>query len=318
MTQVDLDFVSYIQQRKSAQQSLRHGGAPYAYPGDQRVLQMLGRVTPVKLAVEATGRLWRSTERAQLLDSAVKAGESEFSEVHRAAVHCAQRLQIAVPTVYVAPGLDRLDAYTFGSSDDAYIVLRRLLVDQLSLDELKFVIGRECGHIHNGHVAYTTALYYLKYAANTFVRWIVKPAVIALRSWAQRAELTCDRAGLICCGDAQTAVRTLVKLAEGSSRLATDVDLDEQLERSQGRSESDFLRDHPDLQRRAAASDLFAQTHYYLKETGQLEQGSRDGKSLDWCDARVSELFGLRRRRSRSSPGNGRPSEPSPQPEQGE
>ncbi len=91
-------------------------------------------------------------------------------------------------------------------------MLNGVLVDHLSTEELRFVIGHECGHIQNNHVVYLTALYYLMYSANLFVRWIVTPAVLALQSWTRRAEVTCDRAGLICSGDVDVALAALTKL----------------------------------------------------------------------------------------------------------
>ena len=49
-------------------------------------------------------------------------------------------------------------AHTFGTEDDAYIVLNGMLVDHLNENELMSVIGHECGHIQNNHVVFSTAL----------------------------------------------------------------------------------------------------------------------------------------------------------------
>jgi Zn-dependent protease with chaperone function len=303
MTQVDLDFAAYIRQRKGTEQSREHGGAVYAYPGDQKVLSTLGKITPVKLAVEATVRLWQNVAKGQLLGSSVKVTERQFAEIQQITVDCARRLQIAVPTVYIAPEVGDLNAHTLGTTDDAYIVLNGVLVDHLEPDELRFVIGHECGHIQNNHVVYTTALYYLMFSANVFVRWIVQPAVLALQSWARRAEITCDRAGLLCCGETKLAEQALVKLALGSQKLAHRVDVEEylkQLEESQqgvGRM-LELTQAHPYLPKRVAALRYFAQTHYYQKAlqapgTQTMADAAADGasRSLDWCDAEVRRLL---------------------------
>ena len=60
------------------------------------------------------------------------------------------------------------------------------------------MIGHECGHVHNQHVVYLTALYYLTHFVGAFIQWAVQPAIIALRAWQRRAEITCDRAGMLC------------------------------------------------------------------------------------------------------------------------
>ena len=298
MQELELDFASYVRQRKGAEANRSHGGAAYAYPGDQKVLTTLAKVTPVRLAVEATVRLWKNFARSQILGSAVKVTDKQFPEIYQTTVDCARRLQIAVPTVYIAPEVGALNAHTFGTSDDAFIVLNGVLVDHLSPEELRFVIGHECGHIENNHVVYTTALYYLMYSANLFLRWIVQPAIMALQSWSRRAEITCDRAGLICTKDAAPAHSALVKLALGSQKLAARIDLDEylkQLEESQvgaGRL-LELLQSHPYLPKRVAALRLFAQTHYYLQAIGVAKANENVGLSLDACDAGVARIISV-------------------------
>jgi Zn-dependent protease with chaperone function len=300
MPQVEFDFAAYIRQRRGANQSRAHGGAAYSYPGDQKVLATLGRVTPVRLAVEATVRLWKNVARSQILGSSVKVTDKQFPEIYNTTIECARKLQIAVPTVYIAPQVGSLDAHTFGTTDDAYIVLNGVLIDHLTPAELEYVIGHECGHIQNNHVVYSTALYYLMYSANIFVRWIVQPAIMALQSWSRRAEITCDRAGLICCGDLDTANRSLVKLALGSQKLAEHIDMDEylkQLDESQkgaGRM-LELFQSHPYLPKRVAALRFFAQTHFFSQASGKLPKDApeSEGKSLSWCDARVARLLSI-------------------------
>ncbi|MCC6751593.1 MAG: M48 family metallopeptidase [Deltaproteobacteria bacterium] len=297
MPEISFDFAEYVAQRKGAEESTMRSGSAYAYPGDHRVLRTLGRVTPVKLATEASVRLWKNLAKSQILGSAVKVTDKQFPELYALTVACAEKLQIAVPTVYVAPEVGTLNAHTFGTEDDAYIVLNGVLVDHLSREELAFVLGHECGHIQNNHVVYMTTLYYLTYAANVFLRWIVKPAVLALQSWARRAELTCDRAGLLCVGALEPGVSALVKLALGSQKLAEQVNVDEYLkqldESRQGPGRmAELLQSHPYLPKRVAALKLFAATHYFRKAAGEaLTEG--EGQSLDACDAAVGKLVSV-------------------------
>ena len=74
------------------------------------------------------------------------------------------------------------------------------LVDHYSDEELLTVIGHECGHIHNSHVVYLTALHYLTHMAGA-VRRVDRCSRrrVALLAWSRRAEITCDRAGMLCC-----------------------------------------------------------------------------------------------------------------------
>ena len=297
MSELNFDFQAYIRERKGQDAAQARTGAAYAYPGDQKVLRALGHVTPVTLAVEATVRLWKRMTQSEILGTAVKVSERQFPELHDITARCAERLHIPMPDVYVVPNVGALNASTFGTNDDSFIALNGVLVDHMSDEELRFVIGHECGHIQNNHVVYMTALYYLTYSANLFLRWIVTPAVMALQSWTRRAEITCDRAGLICCGDLTSASSALARLALGSNRLAHRLDMEEylrQLDESQedaGRI-MELFHSHPYLPKRVAALRLFARTHYYHKVTGKdPEEG--EGRSLSWCDAQVKGIVSV-------------------------
>ena len=297
MPEINFDFKQYIDQRRGKDQAHARTGAAYAYPGDQKVLRTLSSITPVRLVVEAAVRMNKNLLRSQNLGTMVKVTDKQFPRIHEIVVECASRLHIAVPTVYVAPDVGVLNAYTYGTNEDAYIVLNGVLVDHLSEQELHFVIGHECGHIQNNHVVYMTALHYLVTAANVFVRWVVTPATVALQVWSRQAEITCDRAGLICCGEMQPAMSALTRLALGSHRLADDLDLDEylkQLDQSQegaGRL-MELFQTHPYLPKRVEALRLFADTHYFLKATGKQPADS-EGKSLNWCDAQVRDVIAV-------------------------
>jgi Zn-dependent protease with chaperone function len=254
---VDFDFQRYVERRKGAREAQAREGASYAYAGDLKVLRTLDRLRPVKLALEATERMWRSAARAELLGSAVRLSSTSLPALHALAARAAERLHIGAPTVYVAPSLPQ-PAATFGTNDEAYLLINAGLVDRLNEAELTDVIGRECAHIQNNHVMFVTALYYLVHFANRFVRWVVTPATLALRGWARRAEITADRGGLLCTRD--------LGVSEAARRKLID--------------------DGELAERRVAALRLFAESAYFRGVLGQ-----EGGPSADECDARVAEVL---------------------------
>jgi Zn-dependent protease with chaperone function len=287
---VDFDFQRYIEQRKGAREAATREGAAYAYSGDLKVLRTLDRLRPVRLAIEATVRMWKSVARAELLGTAVKVSPMQFPNIHELVVKCAETLHIAVPTVYISPAL-ALNAHTFGTEDDAYIVLNGMLVDHLNENELMSVIAHECGHIQNNHVVFSTALYYLVHFANRFVKWVVTPAVIALQSWSRRAEITCDRASLLCTRNLEVSQAALLKLALGSQKLYQDLNVEAflaQLDESKGgpAKYTELLKDHPYLPKRVQALRVFAESQYY-RGLNKLE----GGLSSEETDAKVAELL---------------------------
>jgi Zn-dependent protease with chaperone function len=302
--QIDLSFARYVAARKGEVAARSRDGAAYAYGGDVKVRAALDRIRPVTLAVEATVRLWQSVEKSRMLGTAVKVTGKQFPRIAKLAERCADTLRIPVPTVYVSPNIGALNAHTFGTADDPYVVINAALIDHLSEPELLDVIGHECGHIQNNHVVYMTTLHFLRHAANMFLRWSVKPAVLALNSWARRAEITCDRAGVICTQSLDVSITCLVKLALGSRKLYSDVNVDEYLaqldEVNRGVGRLDELnRSHPYLPKRVAALRLFAETAYFRSLTGsaRASNGTPEalptGTSKDECDAKVADLIAV-------------------------
>ena len=285
MAEISFDFQKYIAERRGGDDSALQSGMAYAYPGDQKVLRTLARVTPVSLAVSATVRLWNSGAGREMLASARKVTEQDQPELHRSACLCAERLGIVLPSLYLLPESSRLLAYTFGTSEDPTLVLGASLAEKLRPEELRFVIGHECGRVQSGHVVYMTALYYLQTAANQFVRWIVTPAVAALRAWGRRAEVSADRAGLICSGELTPSVAALCRMLQGAAELPAALDAEQVL-----RTVDQEGAVPAELRARVLALRLFSETHYFLKASGRKPR-EEEGKSLAWCDERTKKLL---------------------------
>jgi Zn-dependent protease with chaperone function len=292
---LDLSFPHYVAARKGAASARVREGAHYAYGADLRIRSALDKVRPVTLSVEATVRFWQSVGKNRFLGSAVRVGERQFPKIHALVERCAEVLQIPAPTVYVAPQIVTLTARTLGTAEDATIALGTPLVDHLTEAELLFVLGRECGHVQAGHTVYLTALHYLTTAANMIIRFGAQPAVLALNSWSRRAEITADRAGLLCTRDLKVATTAMVKMSVGSQRLFGNIDVEEylkQLDEAQagrGRFEELFAT-YPYLPKRVQALRLFAETTYFrsvVSATGE------PGISKEDCDAKVAELLAV-------------------------
>lgn len=287
------DFARYVELRKDpgSQGKAFAGFGAYAYSGDIRVLRTIRHAAPVRLAAEATVRAFKALGRSDLLGQSVKVSARQYPRIHEIVRHCANVLEIPVPTVYIRQNFASINAGTFGTETDSFILINSATVDRLSEDELKFVIGHECGHIQNQHVTYGTALHFLTSFGAIFVRWLVGPARLALNGWSRRAEITCDRAGMICCNDLDVAVKTMVKLAVGSQSLTDDIDIeaylqqDEELRQGIGRL-SELGQSHPYLPKRVRALRIFADSDYFRRRVGLA-----GGKSLAEVDKEVDEVI---------------------------
>lgn len=271
MKAVDFDFQRYVARRKGARAAQVREGAAYAYPGDVRLLRTLDRLRPVQLALAETGRLWRQAARAELLGPSVKVTPERYPAVHKAVRRCAEILHIDMPAVYVSP--HPAGVYTLGTEEETSIVLSQGLLDALTADELLDVLGRECGRIQNGHVPFRTALHYLSYSANAVVRWAVKPATMTLQAWSRRADITADRAGLLCARDFDVSLSALKKMtasvAAGPVGAATEVSSRE-------------------LEHREKALRRFEGSAYYKTVLGVSVD---EGENAEQCDAAVAQIL---------------------------
>jgi Zn-dependent protease with chaperone function len=294
LPEVDLDFSRYVAMRRGQFEQNKREGHAYAYVGEHRVRRTLAMAKPVTLAIEATVRLWQSVARSELLGSAVKVTDQQFPRLHAIAQKCANTLHINRPAVYVSPAIGSLNASTLGTDDDSYIVINAALIDHLSDEELTFVIGHECGHIHNQHVVFSTALHYLTQAAAFYVRWIVQPAILALQAWSRRAEITCDRAGLLCVKSFDVAQAAMVKLALGSQKLYKELKVEEYVKQlEEGRKGigrlAELFRSHPYVPKRIEALRLFTETEYYRRA---INAGPGGTPTTD-CDDQVAKILSV-------------------------
>lgn len=288
---MSFNFLEYVNRKKAPKRGRDEatGFGDYAFSGDIRVLRQLQKATPVRVVAESAVRFWKTMEKNELLGKSVEVTRRQFPNLYETVVDCAERLDIAPPAVYVSQS-KALNAGTYGTDTEAFIVLNSGLIDRFEREELEFVIGHECGHLQNNHVVYATAAEFLAQGVGSFVRWAVAPAKVALSAWSRRGEITCDRSGLLCCRDAEVAYRAIMKLAVGSDELMEEIDIDEymnqldDLQSGFGRFR-EYLEDHPYLPKRVEALRLFADSSYYRNIIGE-----RDGRPLDEIDREVEEL----------------------------
>jgi len=161
--------------------------------------------------------------------------------------------------------------------EDPFIIINSGTLRLLNREEQRDVLAHELAHVMSGHVTYSTiAVILLNFGLKNlpFLAGIaLLPIQVALLEWYRKAELSCDRAGLLGTQDARASLGTYLKLAGGAAGDDT-IDLDEFLIQAQDYettggpwdSALKFLntvfRDHPlntvraaELQRWAASED---------------------------------------------------------------
>jgi Zn-dependent protease with chaperone function len=289
MTGRDFSFARYVAKQEGAGEEFRP--SEYAYSGDLAMLRTFRDMKAVETAAAAAVRGYKQFLRNQYLGTTIRVGPRQLPRIHRIAEKCAETLGVPTPTVYLANS-PHVNAYTFGTDEDAFIVIHSALVDHFDERELTFVIGHETGHIQNRHVVYGTVLQLMKASAAILLQWILPPVEIALSTWYRRAEITCDRAGLLCTGDVEVGTRALMKVASGARTLYDELDVDVYLEQyEEGRQGlgriTEAFASHPYLPKRVQALRVFSESSLYREAAGL----GKDGLAMAEVDRRTGEIL---------------------------
>lgn len=114
--------------------------------------------------------------------------------------------------------------------EDPFIIVNSGTLGLLGREEQRDVLSHELGHIMSGHVTYSTiAVILINFGLRNlpFLAGIaLLPIQIALLEWYRKAELSCDRAGLLGTQDLRASLGTYLKLAGGPAGDDT-IDLDD-------------------------------------------------------------------------------------------
>lgn len=290
----EFSFNQYVAKRDTGALGGTDEETRYAFGPDLKMLRGFKNFRPLELVVASLVRSQKHLFQHRFIGRALKVSPRQLPKVHQIAKECAETLGIAMPALYLTNN-PMMNAFTFGTQEDSFIVVHSQLVDHFTDDELRFVIGHEMGHIQNKHVVYLTTMRLLSQLPA-----ILKPlqplVSAALLTWSRRAEITCDRAGLLCCKHLDVAEKTFVKMASGSTKHYGDIDVEaymDQLEESQkgvGRF-TEVFDSHPLLPKRVAALRIFAESAYYRQAMGLGE----DGLDIKTVDERTTDIVKIAR-----------------------
>lgn len=192
----------------------------YEHPSDRMALDALTKTAGFDTLIRKLNSWgFERLLRVQLTGSYLRVTPDNFPDLHGLLVRACETLDLPeVPGLYIAAGGD-INAFTAGV-ERPLIVVNSGAVDQLTPEELFFVLAHEIGHIKSCHVLYYQIAEFVPVigevvgAATLGVGELLGAGLqIALLRWKRMAELTADRAGLLACQDADLCFRTMMKLA---------------------------------------------------------------------------------------------------------
>jgi Zn-dependent protease with chaperone function len=207
--------------------------ADFMHPWDQKATEALRAVPGFDAVIKKV--LEYGLERIFYLQNVadnVRVTERMFPKLHRYLRWGCQILDVPEPELYVSMKFEA-NAFTYGHTRP-FIVLSSGLVDMLDEEERFFVIGHELGHIKCEHLLYTIVaenlalLLEIVGKATLGVGALLGTGLaLPLYDWYRKAELSADRAALLCVQDPEVATNVFMKLAGGAETLFSEMDRDE-------------------------------------------------------------------------------------------
>jgi Zn-dependent protease with chaperone function len=201
----------------------------WEHPADRSALVALRKLSGFDdILKKLAGLVSERSVRLMFLATAVKTSERQFPELYDMVRDAAHVLDLErVPDLYVTQD-PTVNAMCIGM-ETPIVVVTSGLVELLDEEELRAVIGHEVGHAMSGHAVYRTMLLILTNIAAR-IAWLplgslaIAAVITALKEWFRKAELSCDRAGLLAGQDLHASMRGLMKLAGGHNLAEMNVD----------------------------------------------------------------------------------------------
>lgn len=171
--------------------------------------------------------------KLQYTGSSLKLSPKSFPDLYQMTETACEILDVdLVPELYV----HRSEQFTFTTLgvERPMIAISTECIDKLSNQELLFMLGREVAHIKSGHILYQEIGFIFPELMDAFsgvtlgLSGILSSGLkYALFHWAQMAEYTADRGGLLVCQDVHVTKQMFTKLAGLPEKYWATFDIDE-------------------------------------------------------------------------------------------
>lgn len=158
---------------------------------------------------------------------AVRIGPNQYPDIHDALVRVCEVLDTDVPPLYISQS-PIANAGAVGM-DNPFIVLNSSLIEVAAPEEVEVVLGHEVGHIMSEHALYRTLLFLLltmSTRVSPIVGQAALPIMYALLEWSRKAEISCDRAGLLAVQNLESAQGMHCAMAGGIRGRRDELNVD--------------------------------------------------------------------------------------------
>jgi tellurite resistance protein len=221
--------------------------------GDRDLSEKLREQPEIRSKIELIERDGEKIRaRRHLLATALRLTPRAAPEIHGIVDECRHWLELKETPfeLYVYPATHFNAHCLKPEGGRLFVLFSSALFESFEPSELKFVVGHELGHHLFDHLALPAAP--LLEGPHS----ISGPLALDVYAWSRFAEVSADRAGLLCAGNLEVATNALFKLASGLHRAGSvRVDADELISQA-----ADMLLEDQKTMGADARGDWFA-TH---------------------------------------------------------
>ncbi len=222
-------------------------------------------------------------QRRDLIVRGLRLNARNAPSVVALAEKCRARLGLARSVEVYAFQSGSLSAMMVAVDPDRVVVgCSGTLLDRFDDGELAFVLGHELGHAAFEHDALPAGL-----LDEVEDPGLAPLTVMRFYAWMRAAEMSADRAGLLCCEDVETATRSFLKLASGLDGIRVRLRADDVMDPAQvvddewiPGEQGDWFDTHPFVPLRIRALTLFARSRTFHALLGR-KGGSLSEAALD-------------------------------------
>ncbi len=240
--------------------------AKIRYKGDYDDTQELYEVYQVKQIIDSHEDILKehNSFRDQLLANSVRLTPTISPRISGIIEEVKKRFQLKDKIEYFSLRDLTYNAFAFKLQDNISIVFTSALLENLTDDEIKFVLGHELGHIIYDHNR-LMLLYNPDKNSNTFLPTLAEKKFL---TWQKKAEISSDRVGLLACDSYEAAVQALLKISYGLTEKNLNFNMKELMKQLDEIANSDYLSylseaSHPILPVRLKALEHFNKSKIY-------------------------------------------------------
>ncbi len=216
----------------------------WEHPADRAALAALRRLPVFDYVLKKLfGIFGEKPIRLTFQANAVRVGPRQFPRLHDLYLDVCRTLDVDEEYELFVTQTPLVNAGAYGM-DHPFIIMNSGTLALLDERQTHYVLGHEVGHIMSGHVLYRTMMVLLTQLASLgfpIVGLAARAVLVALNEWSRKAELSCDRAGLLAVQDPEVVLSSMLKMAGGGDEDETS--LAEFIQQAEQYRESDDVAD---------------------------------------------------------------------------